>query len=353
MTVLTDILYSLPTLDSLRGLLRRAEKEVNASNNSYLPAVRLPPEILQYIFRLASFQVKNDLQSKLGNTARPLELRLLASPSDALRSLFQSDGHRIKSIEWDKANARTHDLNILASSACRLEKLILGMNRHLACIDSAELTACFATQAPSLRQLTLRDCALLPENEFPRLTSLHLDGCPGPDACHGVMGMLARALMPDVLCATGLRQPPPRGAAPGGRGPERVARGARYEYLWEDGVRYKRPTKLPAPEYVDALMNWAQGLLDNEDVFPNRIGVPFPKNFRDTIRTIFRRMFRVYAHLYSNHFDHICALGIEAHLNTSYRHFFLFVHEFDLVDKKELAPLDELNDAILAEDKTR
>lgn len=27
--------------------------------------------------------------------------------------------------------------------------------------------------------------------------------------------------------------------------------------------------------------------------------------------------------------------------------------QFDLVDKKELAPLDELNDAILAEDKAR
>lgn len=97
-------------------------------------------------------------------------------------------------------------------------------------------------------------------------------------------------------------------------------------------MKFKRPTKLPAPEYVDALMNWAQGLLDNEEVFPNKIGkaafiikvpfsnlisislllgVPFPKNFRDNIRTIFRRLFRVYAHLYSNHFDHICALGIE------------------------------------------
>ena len=75
-------------------------------------------------------------------------------------------------------------------------------------------------------------------------------------------------------------------------------------------------------------MNWAQGLLDNEEIFPNKIGasyqpcedtrnltrilgVPFPKNFKDTIRTLFRRLFRVYAHLYSNHFDHICALGIE------------------------------------------
>jgi MOB kinase activator 1 len=47
---------------------------------------------------------------------------------------------------------------------------------------------------------------------------------------------------------------------------------SRYEYLWEDGVKYKRPTKLPAPEYVDVLMNWAQSLLDDEAVFPNKIG---------------------------------------------------------------------------------
>jgi hypothetical protein len=46
----------------------------------------------------------------------------------------------------------------------------------------------------------------------------------------------------------------------------------RYEYLWEDGVKYKRPTKLPAPEYVDALMNWAQNILDDESVFPSQIG---------------------------------------------------------------------------------
>lgn len=42
--------------------------------------------------------------------------------------------------------------------------------------------------------------------------------------------------------------------------------------MWEDGVKYKRPTKLAAPDYVDALMNWAQGLLDDEAVFPNKIG---------------------------------------------------------------------------------
>lgn len=95
-------------------------------------------------------------------------------------------------------------------------------------------------------------------------------------------------------------------------------------------MRYKRPTKLPAPEYVDALMNWAQNILDDEAVFPNTIGitspypnfpfsalltesvgVAFPRTFKDTVRTIVRRLFRVYAHIYSNHFDQICALGIE------------------------------------------
>jgi MOB kinase activator 1 len=40
-------------------------------------------------------------------------------------------------------------------------------------------------------------------------------------------------------------------------------------------VRYKRPTKLPAPEYVDALMNWTQSILDDEAVFPNTIGTFF------------------------------------------------------------------------------
>lgn len=116
-------------------------------------------------------------------------------------------------------------------------------------------------------------------------------------------------------------------------------------------------------------MNWVQARLDDETVFPHKIGtcgvrtcavciavsslrfigVPFPRNFRDTVKTIIRRLFRVYAHIYSSHFEQICALGIEgpicdccyipmltdsrlsAHLNTSYRHFFLFVNEVGVV----------------------
>ncbi len=40
------------------------------------------------------------------------------------------------------------------------------------------------------------------------------------------------------------------------------------------------------------------------------------------------------------------ALSADAHLNTCYRHFLYFVLEFDLVEPKELAPLEELSNEL-------
>ncbi len=71
-------------------------------------------------------------------------------------------------------------------------------------------------------------------------------------------------------------------------------------------------------------------------------GIPFPKNFTQVIKVIFKRLFRVYAHIYHSHFQHIMSLGLEYHLNTCFKHFIYFVDEFRLVDEKELAPLAEL-----------
>ena len=45
------------------------------------------------------------------------------------------------------------------------------------------------------------------------------------------------------------------------------------------------------------------------------VGVRFPSTFMSTAKTILRRLFRVYAHIYHSHFDQICALGIEGELN--------------------------------------
>ena len=47
----------------------------------------------------------------------------------------------------------------------------------------------------------------------------------------------------------------------------------RFEYLWQDSEKFKKPTKMPAPEYVEHLMSWVQGNVDNEQMFPSRIGL--------------------------------------------------------------------------------
>jgi MOB kinase activator 1 len=105
---------------------------------------------------------------------------------------------------------------------------------------------------------------------------------------------------------------------------------------------------------------------------------PFTKNFRDTIKQVLKRLFRVYAHMYYHHFDKIRGLGEEAHINTCFQvqapfsfsfyahhwncfagnvitehptclvlslalqHFFFFVDEFKLIDKRDMLPLEDL-----------
>ncbi|KAF7559105.1 hypothetical protein G7046_g5052 [Stylonectria norvegica] len=92
-----------------------------------------------------------------------------------------------------------------------------------------------------------------------------------------------------------------------------------FEYLWQDSENYKRPTKMPAPSYIEQLMTWVQANIDNEQILPSKIGVPFPKSFPALVRQIFKRMYRVYAHIYCHHYPVIRELGLEPHLNTSFK----------------------------------
>ncbi|KAL9001382.1 MAG: hypothetical protein Q9169_000273 [Polycauliona sp. 2 TL-2023] len=124
-----------------------------------------------------------------------------------------------------------------------------------------------------------------------------------------------------------------------------------FEYLWQDSEKYKRPTKMPAPEYIEHLMAWVQGNIDNEAMFPSRIGVPFPKTFPSLIRQLFKRLYRVYAHIYCHHYPVIIQLGLEPHLNTSFKHYVLFIDEHGLASGKEFwGPLGDLVDNMLRSD---
>jgi len=124
-----------------------------------------------------------------------------------------------------------------------------------------------------------------------------------------------------------------------------------FEYLWQDSENFKRPTKMPAPTYIEHLMAWVQSNIDNEAVFPSRIGVPFPKSFPSMIRQVFKRMYRVYAHIYCHHYPVIRELGLEAHLNTSFKHYVLFIDEHNLASGKDFwGPLGDLVDSMLRND---
>lgn len=129
-----------------------------------------------------------------------------------------------------------------------------------------------------------------------------------------------------------------------------MSAGPKYEYHWADGQTVKKPIKCSAPKYIDYLMTWVQDQLDDETLFPSKIGVPFPKNFLTIAKTILKRLFRVYAHIYHQHFQEVVRLGEEAHLNTSFKHFIYFVQEFNLIDRRELAPLQELIEKLTGKD---
>lgn len=104
--------------------------------------------------------------------------------------------------------------------------------------------------------------------------------------------------------------------------------GPQVEYLWADGVRVKTPIKVTAPEYVNALFDWVEEQLDDPSLFPRGPGGAFPRDFLAVAKTILKRLFRVYAHLYHCHFKQIISLELEPHLNTCFRHFILFVQVF-------------------------
>jgi len=71
-------------------------------------------------------------------------------------------------------------------------------------------------------------------------------------------------------------------------------------------------------------------------------GCEFPKDFINILRSIYKQLFRILAHIYWSHYDKILHLSCEGHLNTLFAHFICFAREFDLLDKKELAPMSDL-----------
>eukprot|EP01031_Cornospumella_fuschlensis_P028418 gene28418-34309_t len=114
-----------------------------------------------------------------------------------------------------------------------------------------------------------------------------------------------------------------------------------FEYRWADS-RSKTPITVSGPEYVQHVVTWVEQEINNPALFPTSAMIPFPKNFLQSVKQIFTRIFRIYAIIYSHHFSKLETMGAVAHLNTSFKHFLYFVWEFDLVSSGELDALRDI-----------
>eukprot|EP00741_Cyanophora_paradoxa_P024041 tig00021721_g23216.t1 len=134
----------------------------------------------------------------------------------------------------------------------------------------------------------------------------------------------------------------------------RMTAGEACEYLWQDvsSAEFAEPRRVPAREYVERLFTWVELQLEDESLFPEpgSLGQRISPSFLPALKTIFRRLLRVYAHIYRSHFPfrEIRMLSGEEHFNSCFRHFIYFCREHDLVDAHDSAPIKDIVDRILA-----
>jgi MOB kinase activator 1 len=105
------------------------------------------------------------------------------------------------------------------------------------------------------------------------------------------------------------------------------------DYTWIDASRKR--VKLPAPQYIDYVLTWVEGLIKDEAVFPTKAGREFSPNFPSVARHIYTQLLRIFAHLYHAHYPIFLHLSSEGHLNSLFAHFLTFGREFDLLEEKE------------------
>ena len=62
----------------------------------------------------------------------------------------------------------------------------------------------------------------------------------------------------------------------------------------------------------------------------------FHPSFPSTVKSIYRQLLRVFAHLYHAHFDVILHLRAEPHFNSLFAHFLAFGKEYQLLEVRDI-----------------
>lgn len=83
------------------------------------------------------------------------------------------------------------------------------------------------------------------------------------------------------------------------------------------------------------------------------LDVPFPNNYRKVVQMMFRRLFRIYIHVYYSHFSLLRSMNLESQFYFSLKHYLHFMDEFDIVKPAYLYPLQEVIFNLTPELKSR
>lgn len=116
-----------------------------------------------------------------------------------------------------------------------------------------------------------------------------------------------------------------------------------FEYLWCDGITFVKPISIPARTYMKFCLLWTQKYLKDPEIVTSTPDASYPSDINTTWKMMYRRLLRVYAHLYVNHkedFDKIGVLGLV--IQCMMRRFILYGIESNLTRTKELEPVKKV-----------
>ena len=100
-----------------------------------------------------------------------------------------------------------------------------------------------------------------------------------------------------------------------------------------------KPVQLSAPEYFSALKRWIKRNLSNEKLFPKESGTPLSEDAINILKTAYRRLFRIMAHMYMCHFSRIRKYDMEVVINTMLAHYTTFALQFNMIEAADLEML--------------
>ena len=124
--------------------------------------------------------------------------------------------------------------------------------------------------------------------------------------------------------------------------------GPHYKYFWEDSDS-TQPIQVSAPEYFQYLKRFIKRNLQDPNIIPGKSGEPLSDDAKSILKTCYRRLFRILAHLYVCHFKNISSIenpdAVET-MNTLLAHYTRFALDHEMVDLPDLEMLAPVFTAI-------